>query len=73
MFAKIGLLLAAFIGVKIYDSYLNKHGGLKKELKPSVKSRKSLARMTNIEESEKFCDHYFKAGTVYLGIAVLTG
>ena len=73
MLFRIGVLLAAFIGVKVYDKYTNNRNDSKKKAKLAVKSRKSLARMTNIDESEKLCDHYFKAGTVSLGLAVLTG
>lgn len=73
MLLRVGVLLAAFIGAKIYDKYANNRDGSKKKAKPAVKSRKLLARMTNIDEPEKLCDHYFKAGTVSLGLALLTG
>ena len=73
MLFRIGVLLAAFIGVKIYDKYTNNRDDSKKKAKLAVKSRKSLARMTNIDESEKLCDHYFKVGTVSMGLAILTG
>jgi len=72
MLFRVGVLLAAFIGVKIYDKYTNNRGDLKKKPKRVVKSRKSLARMTNIDEPEQLCDHYFKVGVVSLGLSVLT-
>ena len=73
MLFRIGVLLATFIGVKIYDKYTNNRGDSKKKEKLAVKSQKSLARMTNIGESKKLCDHYFKVSTISLGLAVLTG
>jgi len=73
MLFRVGILLAAFIGMKIYDKYTTNQDDSKKKIKTAVKPRKSLARMTNIDESEKVCDHYFKVGTVSLGLAVLTG
>ena len=73
MLIRVGVLLAAFIGAKIYGKYRNNQNDSKKKPKLAVKSRKLLARMTNIDESEKLCDHYFKVSTVSLGLAVLSG
>lgn len=70
MLIRIGFLLVSFIGVKIYDNYKNKQDSSKKELKPAVKSRKSLARLTNIEEPDSLCDRYFKISTVSVGLAI---
>ena len=72
MLFRMGILLAAFIGVKIYDKYISNRGDLIQQAKPAVKSRKSLARMTNIEESDELCSHFFKVSTVSLGLSVLT-
>jgi Cu2+-exporting ATPase len=60
------------MGVKIYDHYKNKQDGSKKGLKPAVKSRKLLARLSNIEESQEPSDHYFKVSLISLGVAILT-
>jgi hypothetical protein len=50
MLFRIGVLLAAFIGVKVYDKYTHNRNNSKKKAKLAVKSRKSLAKMTNIDE-----------------------
>ena len=72
MLIRIGFILASIIGVKIYDNYKNKPDSANKALKSIVKSRKSLAKMTNIEESDALCDRYFRVSVVSLGLAVLT-
>ena len=73
MLFRIGILVAAFIGVKIYDKYINQQPASNKPLKLAEKSHKSLAQMTNIDESEQLCNHFFKVSTVSLGLSLLTG
>jgi Cu2+-exporting ATPase len=71
MLIRIGFLLASYIGARAYSNYKNKKEHSRKALKTAAKSHKSLSQLTNIEESDKLCDRYFKAGTVSLGVAVL--
>lgn len=72
MLIRIGFLLVSIIGVKIYDNYKSKQGSSKKALKTTVKSRKFLARLSNIEEPDHRLNRYLKVSTASLGLAVLT-
>lgn len=72
MLIRVGILLASFIAVKIYDNYKNKQNSSQKEVKPTRKSRKLLARLTNIDEPTKVYDRYFRVSIISLGLAVLT-
>lgn len=72
MLLRIGFILASYVGMKIYDNYKNKQNDSNHELKPTAKSVKSLAELSNIEEPDYLCDRYFKAGILSLGLSALT-
>jgi Cu2+-exporting ATPase len=70
MVVQFGILVTAYIGVKLYDSYKNKQTLSKKKLKLTPESRKILAKKSNIDAPEKVYDRYFKVSIVSLGLAV---
>jgi len=72
MLVRLGILLAAYVGTKLYDNYTNKQTISKKEFIPTPKTRKNLAKASNIDAPEKEYDRYFAVSIIALGLATLT-
>jgi len=72
MVAGLGILLVSVIGVNIYDHYQNRKLKPKRISKPAVKSGESLARRTNIVESEGSINRHFMISVASLSLAVAT-
>ncbi len=71
--------MASLIGTKALGYYQRRQGNTynrkqrqaAKESKPSAELTKSLARMTNIAESQEVCNRNFNISVISLGLAVL--
>jgi Cu2+-exporting ATPase len=69
MVAGLGILLTAYLGVKLFDNFQNPKKRSTTKLFP--KSRKRLAKKTIIDAPEKVYDRYFKASIASVGLMFL--
>jgi len=69
MIVGLGILLTAYIGVRLFDKLQNNRP--KSDTEPTSKSRKLLAKKTLIDAPEKVYDRYFKVSIVSLGLMLL--
>ena len=72
MVAGLGILLVSVIGVNIYDHCRNRQFKSKNTSKPAAKPGESLARRTNIVESEESINRHFMISLASLSLAVVT-
>lgn len=72
MVAGLGILLVSVVGVNIYDHYRAKQLGAKLKTTPSAKTKESLAKRTNIVESNESINHHFLISLVSLILAIST-
>jgi heavy metal translocating P-type ATPase len=75
MVVGLGILLTAYIGVKLFDNFQNKQPNKQPKKKSTTqlipKSQKLLAKETIIDAPEEVYDRYFKVSIASLGLAVL--
>lgn len=72
MLVRLSILLAAYVGVKLFDNFKIKQITSKKKIVNPPKSRKFLSRISNIDAPEKEYDRLFQVSIISLGLAVLT-
>ena len=71
MVTGLGILLASVIGVNIYDYYRSRRIRPKRRSRSVAGSRESLARRTNIVESEESINRHFTISLASLALAVV--
>ncbi|MDX2480610.1 MAG: HAD-IC family P-type ATPase, partial [Desulfuromusa sp.] len=72
MFIRLGILFAAYIGVRLFDNFKNKQLTTSKKSIQRSKSRKFLSKLSNIDAPEKEYDQLLNASMVSLGLVALT-